>query len=363
MITMTATIDILKSGTGAGESGTLSALSCNLSGDNVSSGISEIMAVKRRIKRPFILGKSKLGSGDTYTKELDYYMSRQLANAYGVFENPYTITISGTNITAITLAFDDLNNRFPKSIIIDGATYTDDDPKWTIKLDSANTHTVTIGNWNTPNESLILSGIYIDVTIELNKRNMTGIDFSIMERSDTSKPSWGIISNSGTLNFNDIDAEVKDYAEQLLLVDGLDVTILLNDALAGINQVIGRFNTNSWNYDKYNRTVSVNIKDDLEEWQDINVAALNYVPTISLSQSLKYFYEYLYSKTPAKYNMFAFDELDATTKDVLTNTIVQYPYLESKNLWGEWEKLCQASQAYIYKNGKGRTVFLCREGN
>lgn len=134
MITLTARIEILKSTDKGGDSGTLAALACNLSGNNISGEIGAIKAVKRRIKQPFILGKSILGKGDTYCKELDYYMGAQLANDYGVFDKPYTITISGKNIKAITLAFDDLNNRFPKSVTVDGISYTDDDPKWTISL-------------------------------------------------------------------------------------------------------------------------------------------------------------------------------------------------------------------------------------
>lgn len=347
MITMTATIDILKSGTGTGESGMLSDLSCNLSGNNISNGISALKAVKRRIKRPFILGKSKLGIGDTYCKELDYYMGAQLANDYGVFENPYSITINGTSITAITLAFDDLNNRFPKSITVDGQTYIDDDPKWTIiNLTQKDTHTVTINNWNIPNEPLILSGIYIDVSIDLDRRNLTGIDFSIMQRSDTTKPSWGIISNSGTIRFNDIDGEVKDYAEQFLLQSGLGVKIFLNNTLADESQIIGVFKTSEWNYDKYSRAVNLSIKDDLEKWQNIKLTQ----KIEFFNKTMIYVYNYLVSKTPKYYS---FKTLSNDITAYLSN--IKSPILISgeESLWNKWYEFCDVCGLYLFKNKEG----------
>lgn len=355
MITLTATIDILKSSDSGGDNGTLSDLSCNLSGNNISGQIGAIKAVKRRIARPFILGKSILGAGDTYCKELDYYMGTQLANEYGIFENPYTITINGSNITAITLAFDDRNNRFPKSIIIDGKTYVDDDYKWTIAVDKSDTHTIVISNWNTPNEPLILLGIYIDITMFIDRFNVTSIERTIMKQSDTSKPSWGIISNTGRIDFNDVDGEIKDYAEQLLLIDGLTTTITLNNTLIGAQEVIGVLKTSDWSYDRYSRKVSVSLKDDLVEWQDIAVEGINYIPNVSESKTAKDIYDYLYSKTPDRYKMYSYDELDSKTQQVLKNTRIIYPVLYSDNLWASWNKLCALCKLNIFKNNYGRT--------
>lgn len=359
MVTLTATIDILKSGTEAGKSGTLSSAACNLFGNNVSSSISNVLSTKKNIKKPYILGNSKLSISDTFCKSLDYFMGEQASNEYGIFENSYIITIRGNSISAITLAFDDLNRHFPNSIDIDGKQYTDDDAKWTILLSPMDTHTITINNWNTPHEPLILSGIYIDVIINLDKHNLKTIERTIVENSDISLPSWGIISNTGIIAFNDIDDEVRDYAEQLLLKDGLSVKIILSNTLTKEKQTVGMFNTAEWNYEKYSRAVSVSLKDDLEEWQNINVSAINYSPLEPQTQPLKYFYEHLQSLTPTKYRMLAFNNLDSKTKNILENITVKYPLLKASNLWDEWNKLCQVSSAYIYKNNTGSTIFIC----
>jgi hypothetical protein len=109
--------------------------------------------------------------------------------------------------------------------------------------------------------------------------------------------------------------------------------------------------------------VSVSLKDDLEEWQDINVEGMSYDPRDTTSKSLKDFYDYLRGKTPDKYSMLYFTELDPATQNLLSNTFIKYPMLNSGSLWQQWTKLCQVAQAHIYKNNNGETVFVYNGGN
>lgn len=368
MITLTARIELLKSGLESGASGVLENGTINLSGNNASAEIGAVVGVKRTVKRPFVFGKSVLGGGDKYYGELDYYMGRQLCDNNGDFSAPYTITVSGQSISAITLAFDDLNGAFPKSIDVDGKTYTDDDATWTIvDIDSDNTHIITIPNWNKPNSMLILSGIYIDVVINIDRRNMQRLERTITDRSSYDLPSFGIISNTGNIDFIDFDGEVRDYAEQQILKSGLTVEISLNNTLYGNGEHIGTFYTNKWTYDNNNRVVSVSLKDDLEEWQEINVEALPYdlKGQNPKPQTAEWLYRWLQDekRTPKKYNVQSFDELDTETQNVLSNTTIQYPMLESGSLWQQWTKLCELCQLHIYKNNNGITVVKYNYGN
>lgn len=368
MITLTAKIELLKSGLESVQNGVLENGTINLSGNNASAEIGAVVGVKRNVKRPFVFGKSVLGGGDKYYGELDYYMGGQLCDNDGNFAEPYTITVSGQSISAITFAFDDLNGAFPKSIIVDKdtpyeKTIVDDDPTWTIILDSVDTHTITISNWNTPNSMLILTGIYIDVVLNIDRRNMQRLERTIADRADFLLPSFGIISNTGNIDFIDFDGEVRDYAEQQILKSGLTVEISLNNTLYGNSEHIGIFYTNKWTYDNNNRAVSVSLKDDLEEWQEINIEPIEFDLVNKQSKTMKYFYEYLHSLTPNKYDMLSFDELDDNTKQVLTETVIKYPYLEGGSLWSQWQKLCAVCQLHIYKNNQGRTVCVYANGN
>jgi hypothetical protein len=287
-------------------------------------------------------------------------MSSQLSDSSGYFLSPYEIEVSGNEIKALTIAFDTINNRHPYSIKIDGEEYVDDDAIFTINLQSANSHKISIDNWNAPSYPLVIMGIYVDITIEVDYAKLISLDRSIFDRSDTELPSYGIISNSGSLSFNDLNGEIKDYAEQMLLTSDLKVVISLNNTLAKTEQKVGTFETRDWDYDNDNRSVSVSLSDDLEEWQDIQIEGFGYdqrQPYKVLGRgSMADLYDWLHKRTPSKYDMLSYEELDESTKEILYNTTIQYPVLKSGSLWQQWTKLCEVCALYIYKNNDNKTV-------
>lgn len=202
--------------------------------------------------------------------------------------------------------------------------------------------------------------IYINETevIDIDRRNLIGISSSIFDRSDLKLPSFGIISNKGNIEFNDTDGRVLQYSEDLLLQAGLKCEIWLNNTLIdGASKMIGSLETDQWDYDNDSREVSVSVKDDLEEWQNIYVGEIAFNPIKESAKSFKWFYEILWSLTPLKHNMLNFNELDNTTKSILTNSYVKYPFLKSCSLWAAWKKLCEVCQLHIYKDNG---VVICR---
>ena len=197
-------------------------------------------------------------------------------------------------------------------------------------------------------------------TIDFNRRNITSIGSSIFDRSDIKRPSYGIISNTGELEFNDYDGKFLDYAEKGLLTSDLPIVIFLNNTLSKAKQQIATFETREWNYDANNKSVSVTLKDDLEEWQDIQIDGFEYDvrnPNKVLSnKTMADLYKWLYNKTPTKYSMKSFDLLDANTKQILNTTIIPFPQLKSATLWTQWTKICVVCGLYIYKNSLGDTT-------
>lgn len=225
----------------------------------------------------------------------------------------------------------------------------DDDSIFTLIMPSARRVSIEIDNWNTPNYPLVITGIYAGLSINIDRKNLISISRSIFDRSDLKLPSYGIISNTGNIEFNDFDGEVRDYAEQLLLESGLKCEIKLNNTLTnGATQTIGLFKTDEWDYDNDNRVVSVSLKDDLEEWQDILLEEYPLQNTMNMYE----IYQYLVSKTPSKWNFV----IDSFTRNRLESIICSYPYLEENNLWAQWQKLCEVCALYIYKNNLGEVV-------
>ena len=146
---------------------------------------------------------------------------------------------------------------------------------------------------------------------------------------------------------------------------GLSCVIQLNNTLVkNASEVVGVFETDEWDYNNDNRTVSVSLKDDLVEWQEINVEAINYNPKTAEHKQFKWFYEKLLEITNKyEYDMLRYYELDPTTRQVLENSYIKYPLLESDTLWAQWTKLCEACQLHIYKNSQGKIVCKYNGGN
>lgn len=354
-----------------GDGGTIQSVSGNnLVGNNISSNISNVLGKKSiSVKKPFILGSSKLGEGGTYADSFPYFISRQLSDSNGVFANSFTVTISGTDIDKFVIAFDTLDNGFPKSITVDGNVFVDDDSIWEVVCEKANTHTIVISNWNKPNSNMIISSIYSDINIEINN-NLISFDTEIMETSNMDLPSYGVISNSSSLTVSDTSEQILDLITQQQIHSGNKVTMYLlkedneNSSSGGSGsngsngdgwqKQICEMYINDLDYDNDNKQAIISLKDIIEQWQDINVEPINYDPSNPHTETAKYFYDYLYEITDGL--GFEFEPLDNDTLKVLNETVIDFPLLDGADLWTEWDKLCQACLLNIYVNNMNKVV-------
>lgn len=351
--------------------------------DIVSSNIVDIFAQNYNGKNPFILGTSKLGGGEqgdsaTYERKSKAYIGTVSSNNNGDFSKNYEIKIGTSSgneiIRAFTIVFDTTRNQYPTSIEVNGKTYENSSPYFHFFGDELSTHTIKISNWNKPNSPLVIQTIYSALDIIIDLRNMISLNSRIIDRSDIKMPSWGIISNTGDIDFKELYGEIEYCINENLITQGSLCSIILEDTLSGRETGVATFYTDTWDYDDDDKTVMLSLKDDLEEWQDINVNEIPYDPIDINSKPFSWFYEYLWKLTSNRssyvnsngetiigtgsYNMLSILELDEDTKSVLNNTYIQYPLLEKGNLWQQWTKLCQVCQLHIYKNNNG--VVVCR---
>lgn len=213
----------------------------------------------------------------------------------------------------------------------------------------------------------------IALTAEITILDVTpqtiSVDYSVLQdieakhagRADNEKPSYGIISNSGSMTFADNYGKIKDYAERKLLKPDLKVYIFLKDTISGKSVEVGNYETSDWDYDTANREVTVQFKDSLEELQEINHDGIDLARdndgNVIKSKTAKDLYNDLLLATPSKYNFPPFDSLDRNTRMRLGNTIIQFYYLESGKLWQQWTKLCELAQANIWQGFVGNTIF------
>ena len=187
--------------------------------------------------------------------------------------------------------------------------------------------------------------------IPLDKRNALAIDQSIVDRSNTLAPSYGIISNGGSLEIIDYNGEIKSFAQSYRLNDRAVATIYLTNTLVkNCSSQMGKYYATQWVYDDNGQTVRTNLADDLVDWQNIQVEGFNLQNSEMSGLDI---YNYLKEETPSRWQ---FENLDQTTKQVLEEYIIENPYLQRGNLWSQWYKLCVACGLYIFKNRQAKVA-------
>lgn len=354
MITVTARINISQGG------GTIGSLSgTNLTGNNASSGLNSLLGRRNvSIASPFVLGGTRLGLNGKFVSKVPYFTSRQLSDSNGNFPLPFTITITGSNIEHAMIVFDKDNGAYPKSILVDGSVYMDNDAQFELLFSRTNSsHTVTISNWNKPHSPLIITSIYADVNIDIDRRNLVSFDGAITDRESVEYPSYGIISNSANLTFIDNNEQALDLIQQKVLHSSINVSIALSNTTTNTEEQIALTQIRELQYDNDNRQVNLTLKDNLEDWQEINGEAISYDFDNQGAKPFSTLYNHLYGVTIANgFDMQSLDELDEETRAVLDKTTIQYYLLESGSLWDSWQKLCEALHLHIYINENGKIV-------
>ena len=203
-------------------------------------------------------------------------------------------------------------------------------------------------------------------TISLNKKNLLSLNIKTVDRSDMVMPSWGIISNGGTLRFLDYDKTIKDLAQNLKLKSKTKVNIFLNNTVSKATMQVGEFFSERWNYDNNTNEVTLAITDGLKKMQDINIIPLEYNYSIGGAEhnNIQKIYDFLHLQTINNgFDMLSSSELDAETLSHLSGCGIRYPFIDEMTLWGAWQSLCEAFQLHIFKNRFGKIVCVYKGGD
>ena len=362
MIRMTAEIELLK---GSGEINTQS-ISISPAGNNISADITEVVSVRKSGSNPFLFGISKLGAGATFSGGEGYFVGSEPADKDGNFATPYTLSFSidSLDITNInfSILFDTYNNAYPKTISgaleVSGFSY----PLTVNQVGTLCVFTfngsfsgsnivfkIRIPDWSMPNYPLRIQGIYTGLYIYGNRQNMLSLSAPIKDRSVNEQPSYGIISNAGSLSIVDGTGEIKEYARMGLLTTDLDVSLTLEDTITKKHQSIGKFKTNKWSYNNMNYEVSIELKDDLEYWQNIKIKSQELIR----NQNALKLYNDLLSFIPSKYEV-----QGLTQKQLNYIEKIEMPcyYWDSKSLWELWNDFCVLTLSKMYENEEGTVI-------
>jgi hypothetical protein len=208
-----------------------------------------------------------------------------------------------------------------------------------------------------------------EVLYSVDRGNIVSLDVGISDRSDNSAPSFGIISNTGRIDFIDNKSvSILQYAKSNLLKSNFEVKCFLKNSQIKINdepksETVATMLTSSWSYDTEDKVVSVSIKDFLEEWQEIEVAGTT--PEIEADFSgnaLSLYKDLIFLATPDKYRSL-FQDLDSHTEEHLASIQDNIGAIEPSTLWGVWERFCIATQTHLVVGSEGKIVVRYNGGN
>lgn len=205
---------------------------------------------------------------------------------------------------------------------------------------------------------------------KITKDALLSLNFESARQSDFERPSFGIISKTGTISFVDKDSVVKNNLQWLTTNKKFVIYVFLKNTKTDTYRKVGEYTTNKWRYNQNSNIVEVDFADTLQEWQDRNVDELPVDLTSVTTKDCVTIYTYLREtlKRPLEtngkityYYLYGLDDisdLDEKTQDILNNTIIKYPILKSGSLWENFEKLCQVCGLHIYsENGSTHCVY------
>lgn len=340
---------------------------CNVSGLENSATVQEVLGKSVNALNPFIIGEDF--DNRTLEQKLGYFHGSIYSDDMGDFKTPYIVSFSTSEpIDTFFVSFDTYNKLYPKYINLwadvngvkqDVGTFTDDDVRWEFKLpEKCKEFTMYIYNWIAPNKPFVLTGIYADLTIHLDYNQITDISTGVVTQANFDKPSYGIVSNSGTISFNDFYNEISDYIELGLLKEGALVNIWIENSLIPSQKYkVSEMYTDKWTYDEENKSVTVSLVDGLERLQDVEFEGIEYFPRVS--QPLTYNKIYIILRQEAEKRGFKIkiQENDTNATQYIQHLRNPYPYMRSCSLWSAFQQFGEATKTHIYKNAEGYLVF------
>lgn len=174
--------------------------------------------------------------------------------------------------------------------------------------------------------------------------NLTKLSFSGQDRSDTTLPSWGIKSNSGSLEMYDTDEIIERLSNQGLLANS-EIKIYLN--VKSRKKQIGGFYITDASKDKHTAKTKIGFQDELMSWNQKQMPIylyLYYPREISAYDILTY----IIQKAGV-----VLEYATQETINILKSIYIAYPIIEKGSLWAQTAKICELSCCYIYCNNNG----------
>lgn len=351
---------------------------------NVSVRLGNTFGTTSKTSNIFLLagaegGGTKLDDGSVFSADnVNYYLSRAMSGSVQESEedgggyslgNSYVDIIVSPNKdvdaeAAITIIFDEENSGYATKInVSDGdasghsTTYINHSTTFQAKLKLKYPFDgyIRILSWNKPFAPIIISSIYERLTYKITDKKMISCEFELNEKADPTLPSFGVISNDGSIEFRDYDGSFLELIEQGRLKDKKEVVFELENTYDKKKREISTFLTSDVQYDDDSQIADIQLIDNLVAMQDVKDVRVYLQKNKTM---LDVYHTLVELSTPLGYTFADIDndEEFADLKSYLTNITLQYFFLQRDTLWAQWQKFCEATGLYMYINKENKIV-------
>jgi hypothetical protein len=180
------------------------------------------------------------------------------------------------------------------------------------------------------------------------------VRFTGLDRSDVTSPSFGIYSNSGSIEFIDKGNAVKALKESGLLLNSV-IEIFLSNRYRDTQ--IGSFIISDGKYSLQGGSSKLSFKDKLAAWQDVMIPN-NKVLSMSAMNLENIRQQIAASVKGLDISTYYGDGASSRWSMLWVKT----PYVESSSFWAFMTKGCEITGCYISCDEKGRAMIASGGG-
>lgn len=177
-----------------------------------------------------------------------------------------------------------------------------------------------------------------------NKQWINSIESTSQSTTDPATIEYGVLANSGNINFRDLDGRIKrDISIGSLPISNVETTISINDT-----QIQAHL-TNDSNYTESDKTLSLSLTNKLSLFDSMSY---NGFP---LSETPMTAYELL-SDIFSKLGVDMANDVTFTTDalNALTAITIPYPYIKPCSGREALNKICEIAQLSMFQSGNGK---------
>lgn len=327
--------------------------------NNVSSNISSVLNTVQEAQDVFLLGVDDFTAGATLIdNKVPYYIGSQVSDEYGDFFEGYIIMLESEEpIYSITITFDTARNNYPTTITVDGIDVINVYSSTVVlPCDSSTFHTISFLNWSQASAPVVIQGISSGIETVIGTSQILNLSFSNADRGDTTMPSWGIYSNSGTLSFVD-NANIVNALKMRQRFYKSKLQVFLKNAKS--EKLIGTFSLTNGAINEESKVAEINFADDFEKLQDIKVnekKLITYDNTVGMT--LEEIRTYVSGNLVDRLGLgdITLGFADAKTEARWTQIWIKYPMVEASSYWAFLTKCCELSGCYVSCDEKGRAI-------